>query len=35
MDTLSALEARGAESEARELRARIAGPVKPNGADEP
>jgi hypothetical protein len=35
LDTLSALEARGAESEARELRARIAGPAKPNGADEP
>jgi hypothetical protein len=35
LDTLSALEARGAESEARELRARIAGPAKPGGADEP
>jgi hypothetical protein len=35
LDTLSALEARGAESEARELRARIAGPAKPDGADEP
>jgi hypothetical protein len=35
LDTLSALEARGAESEARELRARIAGPAKQSGADEP
>ena len=35
LDTLSALEARGAENEARELRARIAAPTKPNGADEP
>lgn len=35
LDTLSALEARGAESEARELRSRIAGPAKQSGADEP
>jgi hypothetical protein len=35
LDTLSALEARGAEAEARELRARLAGPPKPDGADEP
>jgi hypothetical protein len=35
LDTLAALEARGAESEASELRARISGVTKPNGTDEP
>ncbi|HKY38698.1 MAG TPA: hypothetical protein VJN18_22300 [Polyangiaceae bacterium] len=35
LETLSALEARGAEPAARELRARIAGPAKRSGADEP
>jgi len=33
--TLAALDARGAESEASELRARISGVTKPNGTDEP
>jgi hypothetical protein len=35
LDTLAALEARGAESEARELRARISSRDEPDGADEP
>ena len=35
LGTLAALEARGAESEASELRARIAGGSKPNSAEEP
>jgi hypothetical protein len=35
LDTLAALEARGAESQAGELRARIFGAGKPSGADEP
>ena len=34
LDTLSALEARGAEGEARELRARVAALAKPDAADE-
>ena len=35
LESLAALEARGAESEAKELRARIFGAGKPTGADEP
>lgn len=34
LDTLAALEARGAQSEATELRARIASASRPSGADE-